>query len=93
MVEPLEETRSELIFATEPLLFSLYLATPNSPRSTATIELDEVEVRHKALQQCNGVSPAVDFRFVKAFCRYAKGFPSYTPPHDLFTPTYGRIAY
>ncbi len=45
MVEPLEETRSELIFATEPLLFSLYLATPNSPRATSSIELDEVEVR------------------------------------------------
>ncbi|KLO10413.1 kinase-like protein [Schizopora paradoxa] len=56
MVEPLEETRSELIFATEPLLFSLYLATPNSPRSTATIELDEVEIRKGILQICKGLS-------------------------------------
>lgn len=44
MVEPLEETRSELIFATEMLLTSLYLSTPNSPRGSSSVELDEVEV-------------------------------------------------
>ena len=44
MVEPLEETRSELTFATEPLLSSLYLSIPTSPRATPLVELDEVEV-------------------------------------------------
>jgi len=44
MVEPLEETRSELIFATEPLLSSLYLSIPNSHHRSPVVELDEVEV-------------------------------------------------
>lgn len=44
MVEPLEETRSELIFATEPLLSSLYLSVPNSIHRSPIVELDEVEV-------------------------------------------------
>ena len=44
MVEPLEETRSELIFATEPLLSSLYLSIPNSIHRSPIVELDEVEV-------------------------------------------------
>lgn len=44
MVEPLEETRSELIFATEPLLSSLYLSIPNSNHRSPVVELDEVEV-------------------------------------------------
>lgn len=53
MVEPLEETRSELIFATEPLLSSLYLAIPGSPHSSPLVDLDEVEVRTKsALDRC-----------------------------------------
>ena len=43
MVEPLEETRSELIFATESLLSSLYLAIPGSPYATSLVDLDEVE--------------------------------------------------
>ena len=44
MVEPLEETRSELIFATEPVLSSLYLSIPGSFQYTPLVELDEVEV-------------------------------------------------
>lgn len=44
MVEPLEETRSELIFATEPLVSSLYLSIPNSIHRSPIVELDEVEV-------------------------------------------------
>jgi SCY1-like protein 2 len=44
MVEPLEETRTELIFATEPVLSSLALAIPDSGRSTSLFELDEIEV-------------------------------------------------
>lgn len=45
MVEPLEETRSELIFATEPILSSLELSIPSSGRYSPLVELDEVEVR------------------------------------------------
>lgn len=44
MVEPVEETRAEVIFATEPLLSSLHLSIPAS-RSSPLVELDEVEVR------------------------------------------------
>lgn len=44
VVEPLEETRGELIFATEPLLASLYLAIPGSPYGSKFVDLDEVEV-------------------------------------------------
>lgn len=44
MVEPLEETRSELTFATEPILSSLHLSIPGS-RHLALVELDEIEVR------------------------------------------------
>jgi SCY1-like protein 2 len=44
MVEPLEETRNELIFATEPILASLELAIPSSGRFASLVELDEVEV-------------------------------------------------
>jgi SCY1-like protein 2 len=44
MVEPLEETRSELIFATEPILSSLELSIPGGRRSSTLVELDEVEV-------------------------------------------------
>jgi len=43
MVEPLEETRTELMFATEPVLSSLALAIPDSGRSSL-VELDEIEV-------------------------------------------------
>jgi SCY1-like protein 2 len=45
MVEPLEETRTELIFATEPILSSLELSIPGAGRRTSLVELDEVEVR------------------------------------------------
>ena len=44
MVEPLEETRGELIFATEPLLSSLHLSIPGSIQYMPLVELDEVEV-------------------------------------------------
>jgi hypothetical protein len=45
MVEPLEETRTELIFATEPLLSSLEASIPGSSRFSPLVELDEIEVR------------------------------------------------
>jgi SCY1-like protein 2 len=45
MVEPLEETRNELTFATEPVLSSLDLSIPRGSRHTPLVELDEIEVR------------------------------------------------
>jgi len=51
MVEPLEETRSELIFATEPTLSSLELSIPGYGRHASIVELDEVEV---------GIIPCLD---------------------------------
>jgi len=50
MVEPLEETRSELIFATEPVLSSLELSIQGSGKNSSLVDLDEVEVR-KLLDQ------------------------------------------
>ena len=44
MVEPLEETRTELTFATEPVLSSLHLSIPGSLQYSPLVELDEVEV-------------------------------------------------
>lgn len=44
MVEPLEETRNELIFATEPILSSLDMSIPQRPHCTPVVELDEIEV-------------------------------------------------
>lgn len=47
MVEPLEETRSELTFATEPLNSTLQQAIPTSSspsRNLDAAELDEIEV-------------------------------------------------
>ncbi|CDO70745.1 hypothetical protein BN946_scf184798.g60 [Trametes cinnabarina] len=56
MVEPLEETRNELIFATEPLLSSLHLSIPGSHHYTPLVELDEVEIQKGILQLCKGLS-------------------------------------
>ncbi|KIJ44257.1 hypothetical protein M422DRAFT_228299 [Sphaerobolus stellatus SS14] len=55
MVEPLEETRSELIFATEPLLSSLTQSIPGASRSPL-VDLDEVEIQKGILQICKGLS-------------------------------------
>lgn len=44
MVEPLEETRNELVFATEPVISSLHLSIPGSFQYSPLVELDEVEV-------------------------------------------------
>jgi len=49
MVEPMEETRNELVFATEPVLSSLELAIPGAGRFASIVELDEVEVRSYTL--------------------------------------------
>ncbi|KAJ7445769.1 kinase-like domain-containing protein [Mycena galericulata] len=56
MVEPLEETRTELIFATEPILSSLELSIPGAGRHTPLVELDEVEIQKGILQICKGLS-------------------------------------
>ncbi|KAF8644148.1 hypothetical protein AX16_008675 [Volvariella volvacea WC 439] len=55
MVEPLEETRSELIFATEPILSSLETSIPGSSRYAPVVELDEVEIQKGILQICKGL--------------------------------------
>ncbi|KAF8964072.1 other/SCY1 protein kinase [Flammula alnicola] len=56
MVEPLEETRSEIMFATEPVLSSLQLAIPDSGRQSSSVELDEIEIQKGILQLCKGLS-------------------------------------
>ncbi|KII88940.1 hypothetical protein PLICRDRAFT_91412 [Plicaturopsis crispa FD-325 SS-3] len=56
MVEPLEETRSELIFATEPILSSLQLSIPGASRYSPLVELDEIEIQKGVLQICKGLS-------------------------------------
>ncbi|KAI1787884.1 other/SCY1 protein kinase [Ganoderma leucocontextum] len=56
MVEPLEETRNELMFATEPVLSSLHLSIPGSHQYTPLVELDEVEIQKGILQLCKGLS-------------------------------------
>ncbi|KAF9052742.1 kinase-like domain-containing protein [Panaeolus papilionaceus] len=55
MVEPLEETRFEMVFATEPVLSSLSIAIPDSGRTSA-VELDEIEIQKGILQLCKGLS-------------------------------------
>ncbi|KAI0781099.1 kinase-like protein [Trametes elegans] len=56
MVEPLEETRNELIFATEPVISSLHLSIPGSFQYSPLVELDEVEIQKGILQLCKGLS-------------------------------------
>lgn len=48
----MEETRSEITFATEPILSSLELAIPGSDRYSALVELDEIEVCGLFIIQC-----------------------------------------
>ncbi|KAF7311612.1 Kinase-like protein [Mycena kentingensis (nom. inval.)] len=55
MVEPLEETRTELIFATEPILSSLELSIPGTGRASPIVDLDEVEIQKGCLQLCRGL--------------------------------------
>ncbi|KAH9908250.1 kinase-like domain-containing protein [Epithele typhae] len=56
VVEPLEETRTELIFATEPVLASLHLSVPGSFQYMPLVELDEVEIQKGILQLCKGLT-------------------------------------
>lgn len=97
VVEPLEETRSELIFATEPLLSSLYLSIPGAPHHTPLVDLDEVEVRvlpflpsllHHITEPMSkelNVGVNGECRYRKASSNYAKASRSYIPPHGLST--------
>lgn len=55
MVEPMEETRAELIFATEPVISPLQLSIPAVPRVAPLVELDEVEIQKGILQLCKGL--------------------------------------
>ncbi|CAA7267966.1 unnamed protein product [Cyclocybe aegerita] len=56
MVEPIEESRTEVVFASEPVLSSLELAIPDSGRRTSLVELDEIEIQKGILQICKGLS-------------------------------------
>ncbi|KAI0811239.1 kinase-like protein [Irpex lacteus] len=56
VVEPLEETRTELTFATEPVLSSLHLSIPGSLQYVPLVELDEVEIQKGILQLCKGLT-------------------------------------
>ncbi|KAG9116805.1 hypothetical protein FRC07_007446 [Ceratobasidium sp. 392] len=57
VVEPLEDGRSELVFATEPLLSTLSLCIPDpSSRQKLQVELDEVEIQKGILQLAKGLS-------------------------------------
>jgi SCY1-like protein 2 len=51
MVEPLEETRSEIVFATEPLSSTLQQVIPTSSHQSRntenSAELDEIEVQSR----------------------------------------------
>ena len=83
MAEPLEETRSELIFATEPLLSSLYLSIPNSNHRSPIVELDEVEVidRLVPVHAVPADESQPPFRSKRASSNYARGSPFSTPLH------------
>ena len=73
MVEPLEETRNELIFATEPILSSLQLSIPGSSRYSPLVELDEIEVCCTDIVQFYAYASN---RYKKAPCSYAKALNS-----------------
>jgi SCY1-like protein 2 len=49
MVEPLEETRNELIFATEVVLSPLEMSIQRGSHYLPLVELDEIEVRDDIL--------------------------------------------
>lgn len=78
MVEPLEETRNELIFATEPVLSSLHLSIPGSFQFTPLVELDEVEV---SLLTGSFQQTLTPYRSRKASYNYARVSPSCIHQH------------
>jgi hypothetical protein len=76
MVEPLEETRSELIFATEPILSSLELSIQGSGKRSSLVDLDEVEVR-KPLSSGELLTCPFN-RSKRAYFKCAKGYHFFT---------------
>jgi hypothetical protein len=95
MVEPLEETRSELAFATEPLSSTLQQAIPTSSsrNNDDSNELDEIEVCRTSIFQI--YSPLLDskrrpptfswpflFTYIRSTCTY-KHNAIYSPHKSL----------
>lgn len=78
MVEPLEETRNELVFATEPVISSLHLSIPGSFQYSPLVELDEVEVcnplRNGRSYEC--ANALYGIRYKRVFCNCARAFHS-----------------
>jgi SCY1-like protein 2 len=62
VVEPLEETRSELTFATEQVMAPLSEALHNDHR--ADVQLDEVEIQKGLLQVARGLEFLHDAKMV-----------------------------
>jgi len=91
MVEPVEETRTEIVFATEPVLSSLEHAIPGSGRHASLVELDEIEVRGHSVITVAACS-STPLRFRRVSCNFAKDSHSYMPPLSSFTPTSARKA-
>ncbi|KIJ17168.1 hypothetical protein PAXINDRAFT_111962 [Paxillus involutus ATCC 200175] len=56
MVEPLEETRNELIFATEVVLSPLEMSIQRGSHYLPLVELDEIEIQKGIIQLCKGLS-------------------------------------
>ncbi|KAF8337568.1 kinase-like domain-containing protein [Cantharellus anzutake] len=57
VVEPLEETRSEMVFATEPIIGSLAMSIPGSAIASRDSEpLDEIEIQKGVLQLTKGLA-------------------------------------
>jgi hypothetical protein len=87
VVEPLEETRTEFTFATEPVLSSLHLSIPGSLQYSPLVELDEVEVS----DMCNyffyveSMLRMVHCRFRKVFCSCARALYSCIPLRGSYT--------
>lgn len=71
MVEPLEETRNELIFATEPILSSLDMSIPRGSYYTPLVELDEIEVSNSIRVTYFGIF--IFAQFQKGILQLCKG--------------------
>lgn len=84
MVEPLEETRSELIFATEPILSSLQLSIPGSSRYSPLVELDEIEVCPFNIYEFSLENNTL-YRSKKGFFNYARALNFCIHQLELYT--------
>lgn len=81
MVEPLEETRYELMFATEPVLSSLDASIPGSSRHPL-VELDEIEV--------SNLRKVLGSKILTQFADTQRNHPDLQRAliHTLFRPAY-----